>query len=234
MLPVVDKVLILLRDTSWAGVGIILGIAFQVLDVIFQIVKWRHFPHKAIAYTIVSSQFFSHPTYGPVTSIIWRMWNCGTDEILREHFDAPVEFTFGTYAAVLDARVGETEPPRLRPVCVRGQDNVVLHPILLNRRDSITLEFLVANYELLQIHLRIVGRTIDVFNYRRKMFTSAQRLFYSVLVLFFLWLISFVAQVLKPEVALIHSIYILLVILLSSLATVSSFHYLFGMLNYRK
>jgi hypothetical protein len=209
----------LLRDQSWGAIG---GVMLPLLLFIFQQIRPTG---RIITHTVIKNDVLPHPTHGSTRFIIWKIWNSGNESIETSHYERPIQFTFGSNAEVLDARIRETQPVGIGDKPAKNRNNVVLAPVLLNVRDSITLEFWLARADDVKVDLRIVGKTINAAELRQKLFIRAVKFRNIILILFVVWLLSFLAHVKYPQVPAIYYVSVLLAFLISLLATLSIVYY---------
>jgi hypothetical protein len=106
--------------------------------------------------------------------VILKVWNSENTPILPNEYIDPIRVKFGDNVEVLDAEVLEAVPSDIKDKAKASlkldKDSVVLEPLLLNSKDSITLKFLLAQTPLteeVQLSARIVGvnQIIDVHKF---------------------------------------------------------------------
>jgi len=85
--------------------------------------------------------------------------NSGNQSIEEKDFVDDISFNFGEDALFLRAAVVETDPRSLYPVFTHIHGTPVLLPLLLNRGDNFTVNFLVSNWDpdAFEIRGRIIG-----------------------------------------------------------------------------
>jgi hypothetical protein len=217
LLDIIHAIYALLKDQSWGGIGTLIGVAVVLFE------RKRETATKTIAHVIVKHDSHSHPRHGPLHYVLWKIWNCGTEPILQTDYDHPIIFIFGNNATMIhEARIYKTEPANRKNISITTSGNSAeLIPILLNDRESITLEFLVTPIKDLNINLRIAGKTIDMAQRRKKKFQMA--IIFRNLLLFLLlpWLISLIAHIHYPQFSALYYLSIGFVFLIFLLATLS-------------
>jgi hypothetical protein len=88
--------------------------------------------------------------------VVLRVFNSGNVPIEGEDFKRPL--TFDLHAPVLGAEVVTTIPPDLPAAVTHDGRQVILQPLLLNQRDTVTLKILLAGPgQRLDASARIVG-----------------------------------------------------------------------------
>ncbi|HJT56287.1 MAG TPA: hypothetical protein VJ761_07330 [Ktedonobacteraceae bacterium] len=104
----------------------------------------------------------SHKAY----RIVLKLWNSGNVPVLPSDFVTPIELNFGETTQVLEAKILETEPNNIliatpnvsQPILKLDGGSVILGPVLLEKKSSITLEVLLNKFsDSLNVYARIAG-----------------------------------------------------------------------------
>ena len=113
--------------------------------------------------------------------LIINIVNDGNVPIKSEDFEEPVSISFNPKADILSAEVIKTSPATLKPKLDVSKNEIVLEPLLLNEKDSITIKTLLMGFRkrtTINLNARIVGVSEikgvepkknyrDWFNFRR-------------------------------------------------------------------
>jgi hypothetical protein len=158
----------------------ILNVAIGFLTIIVSIIIFRkQVNQKGITYEIISNTpilslkedvrdrvqvlFDSKPIVN-VRLVILKIWNSGNIPISPYEYHDPIRFEFGKNAEILDTDVLETVPTdnraKVKASLKLDKESVMLEPLLLNSKDSITLKFLLAGTQLageIKVSSRIAG-----------------------------------------------------------------------------
>ncbi|HLH60737.1 MAG TPA: hypothetical protein VKV20_03560 [Ktedonobacteraceae bacterium] len=98
--------------------------------------------------------------------IVLKLWNSGNVPVLPSDFVTPIELNFGETAQVLEAKILEMEPGNLliatpnisQPILKLDGGSVILGPVLLEKKSSITLEVLLNKFsDSINVYARIAG-----------------------------------------------------------------------------
>jgi len=116
--------------------------------------------NKTLAYQILSNNpillkgkeiegklqilFNSQPVEDVYLSVV-RLINSGNTQIETKDYDN-VYIDFGAGANILTAEVTETKPDKIKVNTQISNNKLLLEPLLLNRRNSITLKFIVSHF----------------------------------------------------------------------------------------
>jgi hypothetical protein len=177
----------ILQDQAWGGLSAVVAIIFFLIE------RRREFSHKTIAHFTMKNDLLRHPQLGRVHSILWKIWNCGTEYIAANDYNGPIQFVFGGASTVVhDARAHKTEPPSRVLSYTKNGNAVKLDPVGLDSNEWIIMEFLVTPARDLKIDLQIAGRTIDVARRRSRFFEQAKLFRNVLLALLVPWFLSLV------------------------------------------
>ena len=95
----------------------------------------------------------------PFVSVL-QLRNSGSRPVTAAEFEAPIEISVTTPTRIVRAGVASTDPPDLNPTLALASGNMVVHPLLLNPRDSIKLNVLTADSQpTFSARSRIAGIT---------------------------------------------------------------------------
>ncbi len=160
----------ILRDPLWQFIGAtILGlIAILVTIYLF----WLQQKRKQITYDLVFNDqllkvydgvkdnleiLFKGSKVDGLHLVVIRLSNSGNVPILQSDFTAPVIFSLGPTANIVEAQVIETSPPNLQVNLDVMSPNIAINPILLNPGDFIDIKVLATKCESVNAQCRIVG-----------------------------------------------------------------------------
>lgn len=149
----------LLRDPIWQFIGVVIAIAFPLILLLLQ----RN--RKELSYEIISNLpivnirkeirskvkvLFENKLVTGVNIVVLRLQNSGNTSIRTEDYDqeSPITFNFGKDIEILEAEVLETLPKTIqnRVKIEVIEEELILKPLLLNRKDSILLKILIKDY----------------------------------------------------------------------------------------
>jgi hypothetical protein len=121
--------------------------------------------------------FFADREVSSVALITVTLVNVGSQPIRREDFDGPLRIQYGDHAEVLDADVISVEPASLSPelsLPVDGNEqesaarrSVEITPLLLNSRDSISIETIVDGHDGSVDSVTVDGRIAGIAELER-------------------------------------------------------------------
>ena len=144
--------------TDWQIIGVVVAISVPV--VLFLIQRWIQ--RKALSYDIISHTpllniqgknkwdiqiLFNKNPVQDVDLIEIKIFNSGYQEIRPTDYERPISFYFGGNTQILSAEKSEVNPESLLPSVRIDGTSVLLDPILLNPKDSITVKMLASRYE---------------------------------------------------------------------------------------
>lgn len=157
----------ILRDSIWQFIGAILALMAIIL-------VWMQRQRKALSYNIISNTslvdikeeikgklevFFDGKPVENIYLIIIKFINTGNLPIKSVDYESPINMNFGKDARVLASEIIETDPDSLEASVNIEGTKVLLMPILLNQKDSITIKVLVNQFDN---QITIGGRIIGV------------------------------------------------------------------------
>jgi hypothetical protein len=160
----------LLRDPAWQFVGAVIGLAALVA---MFLVYWLQRQRKAIAYEVVSKNqlltvreelegrlqvMYEGQPARDICLLVLKLLNTGNVAIATADYERPVSFSTGPSSKILSAAVTEVDPDNLVVVLKSEESRVVIEPVLLNSKDSITLKLLVSDFSgTISTDGRIIG-----------------------------------------------------------------------------
>jgi len=159
-----------LRDPLWQFIGAIFTIlSVGVIIIIFFIQRYR----KSLSYDIISATSIltnqeelkgrliiqlDGKIVPNVHIIILKLMNDGNVPIIVSDFNIPITISMGSKTQILSAEVIETNPENIDASVKIESNNLILKPLLLNGKDTITLKVLTQNFEnIVNVGGRIVG-----------------------------------------------------------------------------
>lgn len=144
--------------TDWQIISVVVAIILPLL--LFLIQFWMR--RKALSYDIFSQTpllniqkkdkwdiqiLFDKKPVQDVHLIEIKIFNSGYQEIRPRDYERPISFNFGGSTQILSAEKSEVNPESLQPSIKIEGTKVLLDPILLNPKDSITIKILASQYE---------------------------------------------------------------------------------------
>jgi hypothetical protein len=176
------------EDPAWVAV-IVAVVALPIgVAVPFVVARWQT-GRKALGYGVTGASLvrdtargrlrvlFADREVSSVGLITVTLVNIGSQPIRREDFDRPLRIRYGDYAEVLDVDVVSTEPASLSPEvsvaiasdCEPGSPprSVELAPLLLNSRDSISIEAVVDCHDGSADSVTVDGRIAGIAELQR-------------------------------------------------------------------
>lgn len=178
-----------LHDPFWQfiiyiGVTLFVGIITVVISILLYRKQRRR---KLLTYQIVSDTpvlsaereladkvqvLFNGKPVDDARLVVLRLWNAGNESIKTEDYDqqTPIVIDFGENTEVLDAEILETSPAsiKMRQLLSIASDiaAILLQPLLLNSKDSITVKVLLSRFTgTIQVNARIDG-VKEILSYR--------------------------------------------------------------------
>lgn len=168
-----------LSDMTWydpAWIAVYVAVAAIIIATITSVVIYRKQQNRkeisygvesAISLLSVSDEVRSKVQilYGgnPVSNVrlvILKIWNSGNQPIEAKDYESnnPIKFDFGTSSELLDIQIIEKIPVNLKVNLVKGKDNFLLEPFLLNKKESLTIKVLLsATTDEVIVDTRIIG-----------------------------------------------------------------------------
>lgn len=144
-----------------ASIGVLTVLAAVIIPIV---IYKRQKNRKKIVYQVISDTsivsvgehiskvevLFNGKSVEDVHLVLLKLLNSGNIAVRPSDFenDSPIRFDFGKEAEVLDAKVLETKPKSMKQrVNMQFNANYLeMHPLLLNKDDSILLKILVENF----------------------------------------------------------------------------------------
>jgi hypothetical protein len=147
------------RDPAWQFIQTVVALAAIIITFVL---RARDRTRKALSYKILSAEILDIQQWGrgklkvvfkgisvrDVSRIVLMITNSGNVSILPDDFKIPLGFGFGEKIQLLAATVVGADPPALQESARVDieQARAVFAPILLNAKDSITIEILVSEF----------------------------------------------------------------------------------------
>ena len=147
-----------LRDPAWTFIGAALAVLAIIVSISLWAIQRRK---KALSYDLLSKfsllsireeiegklkVLFDDKPVKNVHLFIIRLINTGNVPITSADYEKPVEFGFGEGARILSSEVIATTPENMHVETEEVDSFLVLLPLLLNPKDSITIKLLVSDY----------------------------------------------------------------------------------------
>ncbi len=232
-----ENFLTLLQNQALGTVaGLVLGaIGGIIVPIVIHIREQGH-RGKVIAHElmkVVPQQ--PRPQYSTVHKVAWRIWNRGDETIEESDYRSPsIEFSFGSAATVLSSKITEVKPDDfvIQKALPGINSNVSrFDPICLNKGNSITFEFEVADITLkeLRLNVRITENdTVDMKAERDKLVRKAQRFRNGMFLLVGLWIIAVVTRHFFPSLPDVYPVSIGLTFLIALLAALCIVNYVYA------
>ena len=163
----------ILRDPMWQFIGAL----FTIIAVIFTVLffKMQH-RHKALSYKILSYTplvikdvigeklqilFEGKPVEDVYLSII-KIYNSGNTPIVSNDYERPINLYFGENSQILTNEVIEKNPDNLEVTTHIEGTKVMVDPLLLNKKDCITLKIIFSQSDESINNINIYGRIVGV------------------------------------------------------------------------
>lgn len=160
----------LFRDPAWQFLGVVLTLAALATTVL---IYWLQRQRKSLSYEVVSKNqlltvreelegrlqvlYEGHPARD-ICLIVIKFFNSGSVAISSTDYERPVSFMTGTASKILSAVVTDVDPENLAVNITVEDARVIILPVLLNGKDSITLKLLVSDFSgSVVVDGRIVG-----------------------------------------------------------------------------
>lgn len=169
----------ILRDPWWQFIA---GVAFAFVAIVVPILIYlKQRQRKALSYEILSRTpllsieeevkgklkiLFNNNPAQDVHLVVVRIINSGNVQIVSDDYERPVSLDFGENTQIFTTEVSDANPKSLRPNVNIENTKVVLEPVLLNSRDSITLKMLVGQFDS-QKQISVDGRIAGVKDIRK-------------------------------------------------------------------
>jgi len=182
----------ILRDPIWQFLSVAVALITALVLFILQLRR------KALTYDIKSNAplFVADakvsgriavllddiPVQSP-RSIVVQIVNTGNLPIRSSDFEKPIAVTLGDHAKVLSAKISDTDPKNIHPEIDIEDSRIVLHPLLLNPKDSVILEALVDGASG---QVTIDGRIVGISQLHSAPFRGKQNPFSWLGIFFFL------------------------------------------------
>lgn len=142
------------RDQFWNFIGVIIACVTSVIIYFLQ----KH--KKEISYDILSKTslltskekvegkikiLYNEEEVQNVNFLEIKILNTGNISIPSSDYERPLRFIFETEAKILSAEIIKSEPESLTTVLNITQNEMVVQPVLMNSKDSMTLKAIVSN-----------------------------------------------------------------------------------------
>ena len=159
-----------LRDPIWQFVGALLTLATIAAAVlIFRAQRNK----KSLSYKVISDTRVLtvdeeiagevEIIYGgmPVRNVnlcLLKIVNDGNVPVASADYERPLSFRFGDTCQILSAKIVNQSPQNLQPQSRYDATRFYLEPLLLNKKDSLTVKLLIAQYDsIVEPDARIIG-----------------------------------------------------------------------------
>jgi hypothetical protein len=128
-------------------------------SLVLAIIAYRRHKRKRLAYQIVSNEslfsikrlikdrikiYLDDTLVENVNLVLIRIFNPGNDTITTKDFESSIAVNFGDAAKILSVEISEKSPADLPATISYNDSSVMLEPLLLNEKDSVTLKALVS------------------------------------------------------------------------------------------
>jgi len=154
---------------DWQFWGVVVGIlGVFVTVIIFYLQKNR----KRLAYQVLTDTpllsvgdeikgrvkiTYDNKDIQNVHLVVIKIENVGNVDIAASDFARPMAITFPN-SEVLSTEVSETFPKTLNPILNFGRSGVSIEPVLLNKKDFLTIKFVFSHYEnKIDVNAHILG-----------------------------------------------------------------------------
>jgi hypothetical protein len=163
-----------LRDAGWQTIIGVLGIIVAVIIYLLQRSK------KRLVYTILTETpllsvndeikgkikiNYEAKEIQNLNLVILRIENRGNVHIAASDFEKPITFSFPN-SEILSAEVTDVSPKNLKPEISANSSTLTVQPLLLNKRDFLTVKLVFSAYEKgVQADARVTGvKEIEKFD----------------------------------------------------------------------
>lgn len=159
----------LLRDPLWQFIGVVLAIgALAATFIVYFLQRQR----KALSYDVLSKNqlltvaeelegklqvLYEGQPARDICLLVIKLTNTGNIPIATADYERPVSFCTGASSKIISAVVTDRDPEILSADVTVHSDRVVVHPVLLNPKDAITLKLLVSDLSGISSDGRIIG-----------------------------------------------------------------------------
>lgn len=93
--------------------------------------------------------------------LIIKFINNGDTPIKSDDFDVPISISFSPDADILSAEIIRTKPEGLKPELDVFKNQIILKPLLLNQKDTITVKMVLMKFRK-GSSININGRIVDI------------------------------------------------------------------------
>lgn len=165
-----------LRDSIWQGIAGIFGIITFAFGAIIFFLQRKI---KSLVYEVPASTslitldeeikgkikiLFNDIPVQNVHLLILRIVNNGNESVPSSDFESPLNFNFGEKTKILSSEILKVENQTLNPKFNIRTNEIELNPLLLNKKDSIEIKLLLAQFEG---EIQVGGRINGVEEVRR-------------------------------------------------------------------
>ena len=160
----------LLRDPAWQFVGVLLALIAIAATIIIYLLQRQK---KRIAFNLVSKNqlltvreelegklqvLYDGQPARDIRLLVIRVSNVGNVAIATNDYERPLSFSTGLSSKVLSAVVTDVDPPNLDVDLGVNESQIMIKPVLLNPKDSLTIKCLVSDFsDQLNVDARIIG-----------------------------------------------------------------------------
>ncbi len=161
-----------MEQAKWKIAKVLGGVILPILGIIFPAIFWYYDNSRALVVKLTSSVPLQPAKIQSLSAVVVmidgapvesaylstiEILNSGSKPILASDFDAPMALNFGK-AKLKRATVEKSDPSDLLPQISVKDDQVLLHPLLLNAGDKIAISVLTAvNAPTLSVRARIAS-----------------------------------------------------------------------------
>ena len=161
----------LLRDPAWQFVGVMLALAAVAVTVL---VYWLQRQKKSLSYEVISKNelltvreelegrlqvLYEGQPARDICLLVVKLFNSGNVPVSASDYERPISLSTGASSKVLSGAVTAVDPENLAATIEIAESRVILDPILLNSKDSVTLKLLVSDFGG---NLSVDGRVLGV------------------------------------------------------------------------
>jgi hypothetical protein len=143
-----------LRDPLWQFVGVVVAI----FAIIIPIWYYRR-PIKSLNYdVVVNNQLITSDVQKEVNSklrvlydnrdvmdlrlVVIKIFNSGNSPITPSDYETPIGFNLGSEGNILEVSILNVQPSNIQPKMTYSNNRLLIDPLLLNPKDSITIKVL--------------------------------------------------------------------------------------------
>lgn len=163
----------ILRDPMWQFIGAFFTIIAVIFTIIFFKMQHRHkaVSYKTLSYTplVIKDEIgeklqivFEGKLVEDVNLSVIKIYNTGNTPIVSNDYERPINLYFGENSQILTTEVIEKNPDTLEVSAHIEGTRVILDPLLLNQKDSITIKTIFSQSDKSINNVIIDGRIVGV------------------------------------------------------------------------